>query len=93
MTTENTLDIKSILKTETKQIRKAAKMLYKAFCQCETISNMQNKVKDYDYKVIYKNNNNNDDFLTDSENLTNLLRQAYLLAEKIKKLEITIITN
>ena len=93
MIKENTLDIKSILKIDTKQIRKAEKMLYKFFYQCKIISNMQNRVKDYDYKVIYKNNNNNDDFLTDSQNLFNLLRQAYLLAEKIKKLEITIITN
>ena len=76
-----------------KRLKAQQKLIYKTFAAYDSVTYFENYARDRKYKVIYKNNNNNDDYLTDSDNLFNLLRQADSLIQKINEQEITIITN
>jgi hypothetical protein len=76
-----------------KRLKARQKLIYKTFAAYDSVTYFEIYARDRKCKVIYKNNNNNDDFATDSDNLFNLLRRADSLIQKINKQEITIITN
>jgi len=84
MNTETLLLLKKRLKAMQKQINKT-------FVNYDSVSNVEWKIENHNYKVVYQNTT--DDYLADSNNLFNLLRQADLLIQKMNEQEINIVNK
>jgi len=74
-----------------KRLKAMQKQINKTFVNYDSVSNVEWKIENHNYKVVYQNTT--DDYLADSNSLFNLLRQADLLIQKINEQEINIVNK